>query len=164
MGLVTPNPGTIIWLVIIFGIVLYILKRFAWKPILYLLKERERSIAAALRSADKAREEVEGLKADHEKVIRETRLEKETILKEARELKSRIVMEAREKAHQETLKSIGQARMQIEREKTAALEAMKIQIAHFSIEIAEKLIRKELTAPGGQEKIVDQLINDLKLN
>jgi len=164
MGLVTPNPGTIFWLVIIFGIVLFILKRFAWRPILYLLKERERSITKALRAADKAREEVKGLKADNEKIIWEARREKETILNEAREVKNRIVTEAKEKAHREALKSIEQARRQIEVEKNAALEAIKTQIASLSVEIAEKLIRKELARPGGQEKIVDRLIDDLKLN
>lgn len=164
MGLVTPNPGTIFWLVVIFGIVVFILKRFAWRPILYLLKERERSITVAMRAADKAREEVEGLKADNEKIIREARREKETILNEARELKTRIITEAREKAHQETLKSIEQARHQIEVEKAAALDEIKTQIASLSVEIAEKLIRKELAGTGGQEKIVNQLIDDLNLN
>ncbi|NQU86140.1 MAG: F0F1 ATP synthase subunit B [Mariniphaga sp.] len=164
MGLVTPNPGTIFWMVIIFGIVLLILRKFAWKPILNLLKEREESIANALNAADRAREEVEGLKADNEKIIREARREKEAILKEAWELKDKIVAEAKEKANQETQKSIDYARQQIESEKIAAIDAIKIQVAELSVKIAEKLIKKELADSTEQEKMVNGLLDDIKLN
>ncbi|MBN2773853.1 MAG: F0F1 ATP synthase subunit B [Prolixibacteraceae bacterium] len=164
MGLVSPNPGTIIWLVIIFGIVLFILAKFAWKPILNLLKEREESIAKALSAADKAREEVEGLKADNEKIIREARREREAILKEAKEIKDKIVAEAKEKANLETQKSIEQARIQIESEKNAAIDEIKVQVAELSVKIAEKLIQKELANTADQEKMVNGLLDDLKLN
>ncbi|MBN1822476.1 MAG: F0F1 ATP synthase subunit B [Prolixibacteraceae bacterium] len=164
MGLVSPNPGTIIWLVIIFGIVLFILAKFAWKPILNLLKEREESIAKALSAADKAREEVEGLKADNEKIIREARREREAILKEAKEIKDKIVAEAKEKANLETQKSIEQARIQIESEKNAAIDEIKVQVAELSVKIAEKLIQKELANTADQEKMVNGLLDNLKLN
>jgi F-type H+-transporting ATPase subunit b len=164
MGLVTPNPGTLFWMVIIFGIVLFILGKFAWKPILKMLKEREESIANALSSADKAREEVAGLKADNEKILKEARREKEEILKEAREMKDKIVAEAKEKANLEAQKSVVQARIQIESEKTAAISEIKKQVAELSVKIAEKLIKKELSNPAEQEKIVNGQLEDFKLN
>lgn len=164
MGLVSPNPGTIIWLILIFGIVLYILAKFAWKPILNMLKAREQSIEDALSAADKAREEVEGLKAGNEKIIREARREKDAIIKEAKKLKNKIVAEAKEKANLETQKSIEQARLQIEAEKTTAINEMKNQVAALSVKIAEKLLQKELSGSAEQEKIVNGLLDDLKLN
>ena len=164
MGLVTPNPGTIFWMVIIFGIVLFILRKFAWKPILNALKDREESIANALNSAELARKEVEGLKADNEKIIAEARREKDVILKEAKEIKEKIIAEAREKANTEAQKSIEQARQQIQSEKTAAINEIKKQVAELSVMIAEKVIKKELTNKGEQEKMVEGLIDDIKLN
>ncbi len=164
MGLVMPNPGTIIWMLIIFGVVLFILKKFAWKPILNALKEREESIANALNSAEEAKKEVAGLKADNEKIIAEARREKDAILKEAREIKEKIIAEAKEKAGTEAQKSIDQARQQIEAEKTAAISDIKKQVAELSVMIAEKVIKKELAGKGEQEKMVDGLIDDIKLN
>jgi F-type H+-transporting ATPase subunit b len=164
MGLVMPNPGTIIWMIIIFGIVLFILKKFAWKPILEALKEREESIATALNSAEEAKKEVAGLKADNERIIAEARLEKDAILKEAKELKEKIVAEARDKAIQEAQKTVEQARQQIEAEKTAAINTIKKQVAELSVMIAEKVIKKELAGKGEQAKMIDGLIDDIKLN
>ena len=164
MGLVSPNPGTIFWMVIIFGIVLFILRKFAWAPILKALKEREESISNALSSADLARKEVEGLKASNEKIIAEARKDRDIILKEAKEIKEKIVAEAKEKAAQEAQKTIDQARQQIEAEKTAAIGEIKKQIADLSVMIAEKVLKKELEKKGEQEKMVDGLIDDIKLN
>jgi len=164
MPLVMPEAGTIIWMLIIFGIVLFILKKFAWKPILNALKEREESIANALNSAEEAKKEVAGLKADNEKIIAEARLEKDAILKEAKELKEKIVLEAKEKAGQEAQKTIDQARQQIQAEKTAAINDIKKQVAELSVMIAEKVIKKQLDGKGEQEKMVDGLIDDIKLN
>ncbi len=164
MGLVMPNPGTIIWMLIIFGVVLFILKKFAWKPILNALKEREESIATALNSAEEAKKEVAGLKADNEKIIIEARREKDAILKEAKELKEKIIAEAKEKAGLETQKSIDQARLQIQAEKNSAINDIKKQVAELSIMIAEKVIKKQLAGKGEQEKMVDGLIDDIKLN
>ncbi len=164
MGLVTPNPGTFIWMVGIFGIVLFILKRYAWVPILKALKEREESIDKALNSAAEARKEVEGLKANNEKIIAEARKEKDIILKEAKEIKNKIIAEAKEKTNLETQKSIELARQQIEVEKNAALDEIKKQIAELSVSIAEKVIKKELSNPSEQKKMVDNLIDDIKLN
>jgi F-type H+-transporting ATPase subunit b len=164
MGLVTPNPGTIFWMIIIFGIVLFILRKFAWKPILNALKDREESIANALNSAEEAKKEVAGLKADNEKIIAEARQEKNEILKEAREIKDKIIAEAKEKAAQEAAKNIELAKQQIEAEKTAAVNELKKQVAELSLMIAEKVIRKELSNKGEQEKMVDGMMGEIKLN
>jgi len=164
MGLVTPNPGTIFWMLIIFGIVLFILRKFAWVPILTALKDREESIAGALNSAEEAKKEVAGLKADNEKIIIEARKEKDIILKEAKEIKEKIILEAKEQANKETQKSIEQARQQIQTEKNSAINEIKKQVAELSVLIAEKVIKKELSNPGEQEKMVDGLIDDIKMN
>lgn len=164
MGLVMPNPGTIFWMLIIFGIVLFVLRKFAWKPILNALSEREESIATALNTAEAARKEVEGLKTDNEKIIAGARKEKDIILKEAREIKDKIVAEAKEKANLEGQKSIELARQQIQSEKTAAISEIKKQVAELSVLIAEKVIKKELSNLGEQEKMVNGLIDDIKLN
>lgn len=164
MGLVMPNPGTIFWMLIIFGIVLFVLKKFAWKPILNALKDREESIANALNSAEEAKKEVAGLRADNEKIIAEARKEKDIILKEAKELKEKIVTEAKEKAAQEAQKTIDQGRQQIESEKIAAINEIKNQVAELSVLIAEKVIKTELGNKGEQKKMVDGLVDDIKLN
>lgn len=164
MGLVMPNPGTIFWMLIIFGIVLFVLKKFAWKPILNALKDREESIANALNSAEEAKKEVAGLKADNDKIIAEARREKDIMLKEGKELKEKIIAEAKEKAATEAQKTIDQARQQIQAEKTAAISDIKKQVAELSVLIAEKVIKKELANKGEQEKMVDGLIDDIKLN
>lgn len=164
MGLVTPNPGTIFWMLIIFGIVLFVLRKFAWKPILNALKDREESIANALNSAEEAKKEVAGLKADNDRIIAEARQEKNIILKEAKEIKDKIIAEAKEKAMQETAKSIEIAHRQIQSEKTAAINDIKKQVAELSVMIAEKVLKKELSNKGEQEKMVDGLVDDIKLN
>ena len=163
MGFVTPDYGTIFWMVIIFGIVLFILKKFAWKPILNALKDREQSIADALSSADKARKEVEGLKADNEKVIAEARKEKDIILKEAKEVKDKMLAEAKDQAAKEGQKIIETARQQIEAEKKAAISEMKQQVTELSVLVAGKVIQKELKNKDVQEEIVNDLLKDLKL-
>lgn len=164
MDLVMPNPGTFFWMLIIFGIVLFVLKKFAWKPILNALKEREESIANALNSAEEAKKEVAGLKANNEKIIAEARKEKDVILKEAKELKNKIIAEAKEKANLEVEKSIEHARQQIKTEKIAAINDIKKQVAELSVLIAEKVIKKELRNKGEQERMVNGLVDDIKLN
>jgi F-type H+-transporting ATPase subunit b len=164
MGFVTPDYGTIFWMLIIFGIVLFVLKKFAWGPILKALKDREKSISDALNSAEKARKDVAGLKASNDQIIAEARKEKDHILKEARDIKDKIVAEARNQANLEAQKSIENARQQIEAEKTAAINDIKKQVAELSVMIAEKVIRKELENSKDQDKLVQDMLNDLKLN
>ncbi len=163
MGFVTPDYGTLFWMLIIFGIAFYILKRFAWKPILKALKDREASIANALSAAEKAKEEMEKLKAGNEKIIAEARREKEVILKEAKEIKDKIMAEAKNQARAEGQKLIESARQQIEDEKKAAIGEMKKQMVEISVLVAENVIRKELKEQDTQEAMVNDLLKDLKL-
>ena len=163
MGFVTPDYGTIFWMLIIFGIVMFILKKYAWGPILKALKDREKSISDALNSAEKARKEVAGLKASNDQIIVEARREKDIILKEAREIKDKIIAEAKNQANTEAQKSIEFAKQQINAEKTAAINGIKEQVAELSVMIAEKVIRKQLENSADQEKLVEDLLKDMKL-
>jgi F-type H+-transporting ATPase subunit b len=164
MGLVTPNPGTIFWLLLIFGIVVYILQRFAWKPILNALTERENSIREALNSADLARKQMDELKADQNLLKVNSMKEKEQILKEARELKDKIISEAKEKAGQEGMKMMAQLREQIEIEKLAAIHDIKQQVAELSVSIAEKILKEKLEKTPQQEKLINSQLEEFKLN
>lgn len=163
MGFVTPDYGTIFWMLIIFGIVLFILKKFAWVPILKALKDREKSISDALNSAEKARKEVAGLKASNDQIIVEARKEKDIILKEARDIKDKIVADAKVKANAEAQKSIDYAKQQINAEKDAAINDIKVQVAELSVLIAEKIIKKQLDNSKDQEMMIQDLLKDLKL-
>ncbi|MFV0550452.1 MAG: F0F1 ATP synthase subunit B [Anaerorhabdus sp.] len=164
MGFVTPDYGTIFWMLIIFGITAFILKKFAWKPILTALKDRENTIAEALASADEARLEVANMKADQEVILEEARKEKSEILKEARVVKDTILSEAKAQAHDEGQKIIAAARQQIEAEKAVAITEIKKQVVELSVLIAEKIIHKEIEANKDQEELVTSLLKDLKLN
>jgi F-type H+-transporting ATPase subunit b len=150
-------------MLIIFGIVLFILKKFAWVPILKALKDRERSISDALNSAEKARKEVAGLKASNDQIITEARREKDIILKEARDIKDKIIAEAKNQANVEAQKSIEYAKQQIEAEKTAAINDIKKQVAELSVTIAEKVIKKKLDNSEDQEALIEDMLKDLKL-
>ena len=163
MGFVTPDYGTIFWMVISFGIVMVILKKFAWGPILSALKDREVSISDALHMAEKARMEVAGLKASNDQILVEARKEKDLILKEAREIKDKIIAEAKLQANTETQKGIEMARQQIIAEKTAAINDIKNQVAELSVMIAEKVIRRQLDNPKDQKILVEDLLKDLNL-
>lgn len=163
MELVTPGIGLLFWMALSFSIVFFILKKYAWKPIINALKDREESIAEALDAANQARKEVEALKADNERVIAEARKEKELILKEARDIRIKMVAEAREQANAEARKSIEDARMVIRNEKVAAIDEIKQQVAELSINIAEKVLQKELKDKKEQEALVDSLVKDMNL-
>lgn len=163
MGFVTPDYGTIFWMIISFGIVLVILKKFAWKPILKALKERESSISAALKLAETARNEVKELREKNEQIIAEARKEKDLIMKEARDIKDKIISEAKLQANKEAQKSIENARKVIEAEKAAAIKEMKIQIADLSVLIAEKITRKQLEKTEEQDRLVEEMLNELNL-
>ena len=164
MELVTPNVGTIFWMIIIFGLVAFVLKKFAWKPILNALYKREESIESALNAAREARLEVEVLKTDNEKLIAKAREEKESILREAMTLKEGIIAEAREKSTAEMQKTVKNARKQILNEKEKAVNEMKKQITELSFIIAEKIIRKELSDEKQHHQLVREVIDEIKLN
>ncbi len=164
MELVTPNAGTIFWMIIIFGIVAVVLKKFAWKPILHALDEREESIENALSAAREAREEVDKLNSENQRIIAQAKDEKEFILQEAMKLQQEIIMEAKEKATTEAHKSIELARHQIMVEQAKALANMKKEMTEISFMIAEKIIRKELANREQHRQMVDTLLDEIKLN
>ena len=164
MELVTPNVGTIFWMIIVFGIVAIVLKKFAWKPILNALNEREESIESALNAAQEARREMEILKAGNEELLASARKGKEIIMREAMQLKDNILAEAKEKAAAETQKSIDNARKQIENEKIMAINDMKKQMTELSFLIAEKVIRKEMADSRQHRIMVEKMIDEIKLN
>jgi len=164
MGLVTPDYGLVFWMLITFGIVLFILKKFAWKPILQALKDRENSIQEALDAADRTKNEMAQLKSDNEKVIAEAKIERDNLLKDARELKDKIISEAKNQASIEATKMIEDAKMMIENEKISAINEIKTQVALLSIQIAEKILQKQLSNDSSQEEYVGKLVNDMKLN
>jgi F-type H+-transporting ATPase subunit b len=164
MELVTPEAGLLFWMLVSFTLVLIVLKKFAWKPILNSLKEREESISDALQSAEKAKEEMEKLKADNEAIIRQAKAEREKILQEAREIKIKIVEKAKEEASEEAHKLIELARVNIRNEETKALEQIKNQVAELSVEIAGKLLREKLADTAEQQKLVEKYLKDIQLN
>ncbi len=164
MGLVTPELGTFIWMFLAFAIVLFILKKFAWKPILNALAEREDSIEDALRSAERAKEEMAELQADNERILQEARKEREGMLKEAKEMGATLVSEAKRKATLEADKVIESARINIEGEKSAALSEIKAQVALLSVEIAEKILRQQFADDQQQKDYFKKLMDEVKLN
>jgi F-type H+-transporting ATPase subunit b len=164
MDLLTPGTGLILWQAIVFILLFILLSRLAWKPILNSLKERETSIQNALDTADKARAEMNRLKADNEKLLKEAREERDKILKEAREAASRLKDEAQQEAKKSADSIIDNARQAIQLEKQAALKDIKIQVALFSLQIAEKLMKKNLANDKAQKELVESYLNDLKIN
>ncbi len=164
MGLVLPDFGLLFWMMLTFLVVLFILKKFAWKPILGSLKEREDSIEDALRSADKAREEMVKLQADNEKILAEARQERDNMLKEARDVKQQMIDDAKSQANTEAKKMIESAKQVIENEKVSAIQEMKKTIASMSIQIAEKILKQQLADSKEQQELVDKYLKDLKLN
>lgn len=164
MELVTPSLGLIFWTTLIFILLMIILGKYAWKPILNAVKEREQTIETALKSAEKAREEMSKLQADNEKILQEARVERDKLMKEAREIKDQIVEEAKLKAVEESKKLMDAAIQNIENEKKSAIENMKVQIAEFSIEVAEKVLRKQLADNKESKALVDELMKEIKIN
>lgn len=164
MELLTPSPGLIIWQLIIFVLLFLLLTVLAWKPIIASLKEREKSIQDALDTADRARLEMAQLKSDNEKLLKEAREERDRILREAREVSSRMKEDAQHEAKKSADKIIDDARAAINIEKQAALKEIKIQVSMFSLQIAEKLMKKNLSTDKEQKDLVEGYIKDLKLN
>jgi F-type H+-transporting ATPase subunit b len=164
MELVTPGIGLVFWMLLTFSIVLIILKKYAWKPVLKMIKDREESIDSALKMADKAKEEMAKLQSDNEKILAEARKERDSLLKEAREIKDKIIAEAKNQAGVEANKLIENAKASIHGEKIAALSEIKNQIAFLSVDIAEKILQKELSSDLRQKEYIESLIKDINLN
>lgn len=163
-ALVTPGVGLIFWTSIVFILLLVLLGKFAWKPILSAIKEREEGIETALKSAEAAKKEMENLKAGNEKILNEARSERDALLKEARDTKESIIAEAKTKATKEADRILATAREQIVAEKNAAIADLKAQVATLSIDIAEKILKSELSSDEKQKSLVNNLMKDVNLN
>jgi len=155
--------GLFFWQTIIFVILIFLLKKFAWSPILKAVNEREQGIKDALDSAEAAKKEMQSLQADNEKIMKEARAERDSLLKEARDLKNSMISQAKDEAKSEAQKIIESANEAILNEKNAAVSDIKKQVASLSIEIAEKLLKEKLSDDNKQMKIVEDLIKDVKL-
>jgi F-type H+-transporting ATPase subunit b len=164
MELIKPSIGLVFWMSVSFLTLLFILKKFAWKPILNMLHEREQNIAEALNTAKKAREEMASLKADNERLLNEARIERDRMIKEARDTKDAIIAEAKGKAQAEANKILAQTRETIQTEKNAALTELKNQVASMSIQIAEKILRAELSNDDKQKALVQNMLKDINMN
>ena len=149
---------------VLFLILIFIMVKFAWKPILNALNDREEGIKDALDSAEKAKREMQNLQADNQKLLNEARAERETMLKEARDIKNKMIEDAKEEAKAEASKLIAQAQASIETEKKAAIADLKSQVANLSIDIAEKVVREELSNKDKQLKLVESMLGEATLN
>jgi F-type H+-transporting ATPase subunit b len=156
--------GLFFWQTLIFLLLIFLLKKFAWKPILDAVNEREEGIKNALLSAENAKKEMQNLKSDNEKLLADARVEREIMLKEAREIKDKIVSEAKDEAQVQAGKMIEQAKAAINSEKNVAMAELKNQVSSLSIEIAEKVLRSELADKASQTKLVEKMLGDVKLN
>jgi len=164
MELVTPQIGLIFWTTISFLILMLLLKKFAWSPILGAVKNREESIKEALESAENARKEMANLQADNERILKEARAERDEMLKEARDIKANIVSDAKNSAKEEADKIIASAKAVIENEKTAAISELKNSVGALSVEIAEKVLKAELKDSDKQNAYIAEMLKDVKLN
>ena len=163
MDLLTPELGLFFWTLIAFLAVFLILRKFAWGPILSSLGEREKGIADSIASAERVRAEMTQLQSENEKLLASAREERTVMLKEAKEIKDRIVNEAKEQAKAEANKIIVDAQHQIQQQKMAALTEVKNEIGNLAVEVAGKILRKQLSAADGQEMYMKMLAEDIKL-
>jgi F-type H+-transporting ATPase subunit b len=164
MELLTPGTGLIIWQLIVFVLLFFLLAKLAWKPIISSLKEREHSIQQALDTAEKARLEMSRLKSDNENLLKQAREEREKILREAKEASNRMKEEAQTDAKKAADRIIDDARAAIETEKNSALREVKALVANLSLEIAGKILQRNLADDKAQKSLTQEYIKDLKLN
>lgn len=164
MKLLTPEFGLLIWTLLAFLIVFFILRKLAWPAIIQGLNERESSIANALASAQRVKEEMAQLKSENEALLAKAREERSLLLKEARETKDRIIGEAKEQAKEEAAKIMAETQVAIQAQKMAALTEVKNQMGKLVIEVSEKVLRKQLENASAQEAHIQGLVNEVKLN
>jgi len=158
------SVGLFFWQTLLFVALILLLKKFAWKPILDAVNEREQGIKDALDSAEQAKQEMANLQADNEKLLKEARAERDAMLKEARDIKNKMINDAKEEAKGQADKMVAQAQAAIESEKKAAIADLKNQVASLSLEIAEKVVRENLSSDDKQQKLVKNLLDDSSLN
>ena len=160
MELVTPAIGLIFWTTVVFTMLVLLLKKFAWKPILTAVDQRNKSINESLQQAEKAREEMAKLTTNNEKILAQTKADRDVILKEAREMKNKIISEAKAQANLEAEKLVNTAKEQITNEKQKALTELKNHVADLSIEMAEKVLRSELSDSEKQKELVNRALKE----
>ena len=156
--------GLFFWQTIIFVGLILLLKKFAWKPILDAVNEREEGVKNALLSAENAKKEMQNLQSDNQRILQEARLERDAMLKEAREMKEKVIADSKLEAQAQGQKMIEQAKAAIQSEKNAAMAELKSQVSSLSLEIAEKLLKDELSNKEAQVKLVEKMLGDAKLN
>ncbi|MBN2482005.1 MAG: F0F1 ATP synthase subunit B [Bacteroidales bacterium] len=164
MDLLIPEIGIIFWMIISFSIAFFILAKYAWKPIVNALKERDTSIAEAIKDAEKARLEVSRLQTESEKILSQAKDESDKIIQEARDFKESVLSEANELAKKQTHKMIEEARKAIINERTAALYEIKKQVSELSVAISEKILMQELKDPDKQQKLIEKSLSEMKFN
>ncbi len=164
MELLTPAIGLVFWTTLAFLVVLFLLRKFAWKPILKAVNDREENIRESLESAERAREEMKGLQANNEKLLQEAREERSKMLSEAKAIKEQMIADAKEQARAEANKVAEQSRAEIENMKKGAMEEMKNLAAGLALEVAEKVLRKELKDDASQQAYVAGLLKDVTPN
>ncbi len=164
MDLLTPEFGLFFWTLIAFIAVFAILGKYAWEPILNSLGEREKGIADSISIAEKVQKEMKQLQADNEKLMAQAREERTVMLKEAKEMKDRIINEAKEQAKVEANKIVIEAQQQIQQQKMAALTEVKNEIGNLAIEVAEKILRKQLNSTEGQDAYIEMMANNIRMN
>ena len=164
MDLVTPDVGLLFWTFCSFAILYFLLKKFAWNPILGSVNDREDSIREALLAAENAKKEMENLKSDNEKILKEAKVERENMLKDAREIKTKLISDAENQAKEQASKMIESAQLAIQNEKNSAMNELKQTVVELSVGIAEKVISSELEDKNKQLKVVENMLNDASLN
>ncbi len=164
MELIYPGLGLIFWMTLAFLLLFWILKSKAWKPVMKSLEERNQKINDALNAAELAREEIKKLKIDNEKLMRDAKVEREKIIAEARQLKEKIVEDARQRGNEEAQRMIEAAAEAIKYEKMAAITELKNQVALLSIDIAEKVLKEELSVSAKQKQLINNLLDEINFN
>jgi F-type H+-transporting ATPase subunit b len=164
LGILDVNPGLLFWMVVVFGALVFLLWKFAWGPILSGLKEREEDISSALKMAEETRAEMAKLKSDNDRLVADAKKERDGIIKEAKETADRMVAEAKEVAVAQGNKIMEDAREAMNQEKAKMMSQIKKDVATLSIEIAEKVLKRELKDKTAQEGLVTELIAEAKLN
>jgi F-type H+-transporting ATPase subunit b len=164
MELITPGLGLIFWMTLAFLLLVYVLGKFAWKPILQMLKERETSIHDALNAANQAREDMKKLQFSNEQLLLEAKNERDALMNQARKVRDKMIEDARIKASEEAARIVESARASIHNEKMAAMTDLKNQIAEYSLTLAKFVLKRELSDPQKQEEYVHELLKEVKFN
>ncbi|MFD2864746.1 F0F1 ATP synthase subunit B [Mucilaginibacter antarcticus] len=162
-GLLNDHLGFVVWSTVAFLILLFLLAKFAWKPIMGAIDERERSIESALLKAEAAKEEMSRLTSENEALLKQARIERDAILSEAKKVKDSIIAEAKEAAQKEAGRQIEMARIEINNQKAIAMADVKNQVATLSLQIAEKVLQRQLEDQHKQDELVSQLLKEVKL-